>query len=51
MEICPVCDYPVAEHVRHKPCLPPAPARKVRGLYDLPVFGWAWNEDAKELGA
>jgi hypothetical protein len=21
------------------------------GLYDLPVFGWAWQEDAADLGA
>lgn len=25
----------------------PAPPRP-RGLYDLPIFGWAWNGDARD---
>jgi hypothetical protein len=43
--VCPVCAYPLAEHVGRKPCVQ-SPPRRARGLYDLPIFGWAWAEDA-----
>ncbi len=26
------------------------PARRARGLYDLPIFGWAWEGDAHDVG-
>jgi hypothetical protein len=43
-EPCPVCAAPLGSHVGLRPCLPPQPAAKPRGLYDLPIFGWAWRE-------
>ena len=47
---CPVCGYPIETHVGRKACLP-AVATGAKSLHDLPIFGWAWSEDAKEIGA
>lgn len=44
------CGYPLAEHIGQKPCIT-SPPSKVRGLYDLPVFDWAWTGDARDKQA
>jgi hypothetical protein len=47
---CGDCGYLLTEHIGGKPCVTdktPAP----RGLYDLPLFGWAWAGDAADKGA
>jgi hypothetical protein len=46
-ECCPVCTQPLNDHVGRNPCTQ-SPPRKARGLYDLPVFGWAWTEGANQ---
>lgn len=49
MSNCPECRFPVAEHIGRKACTAPAPRQSApKSLRDLPVFGWAWHEDAKD---
>ena len=45
---CPACEYPLSEHIGGEPCIQ-SPPSKIRGLYDLPIFGRFWAEDAKQV--
>jgi hypothetical protein len=44
------CGYPLTEHIGGKPCVT-GKTSAPRGLYDLPLFGWAWAGDAAGKGA
>lgn len=44
------CGYPLTEHIEGKPCVIGMP-RKVERPSDLPIFGWAWGEDGRDLRA
>ena len=46
----PKCGATLDEHIGGKFCNAPRPARKARGLYDLPIAEWAWKGDAKQFG-
>lgn len=48
---CPECREPRKDHVGEKNCLPAGYSVPPRGLYDLPIFGWAWCGDGKDKRA
>jgi hypothetical protein len=37
----------LSDHIGGKPCTAGAPSGAKR-LSDLPIFGWAWSEDARD---
>jgi len=47
---CPECHEPTDQHVGRKDCLP-ATTKTPKGLHDLPIFGWAWQEDGRDRRA
>jgi hypothetical protein len=48
-DTCP-CGYPIADHIEKRPCVF-GKVSEATSLQDLPIFGWAWRDDARDLGA
>lgn len=44
------CGEAVALHIGGKPCVLGKPSQ-ARSLHDLPIFGWTWHEDGRDLHA